>query len=107
MADGCALVVAGFDFFHDVAAGFEHVVEEFEFEVGEVAVLAVVVLMAEVGLVGAPAAQGFDGDIELGFDEVEVAVVLVEEVEGGDFVVEGVIWWHVVDSYWDRAVRTT
>ena len=107
MADRDALVVAGFDFFHDVAAVFEHVVEELEFKVGEVSVLSVVELSAEVVLVGAPASEGFDGDVEMGFDEMEVAVVLVEEVEGGDFVVEGVFGWHVLDSYWDWSARIT
>ena len=94
LADGDAFMVAGFDFFHDGAASFEHVVEEFEFYIGEVAVLPVVELLAQGVLVGAPAAQRFDGDIELGFDEAEVVIVLIKQVEGLDFVVEGVNGWH-------------
>ena len=80
LADGDAFVVAGSDFLDEVAAAFEHVVEDFEFKVGEVPVLAVVVLASELVLVGAPAAKGFDGDAKAFFDEAEVAVVLVEEV---------------------------
>ena len=94
LADGNAFVVAGSDFLHQVAAAFEHVVEEFEFEVGEVPVLAVVELASEFVLVGAPAAQRFEGDAEAVFDEAEVAVVLVEEVERLDFGVEGVAGRH-------------
>ena len=87
-------MVAGFDFLHDVAGRFVHVVDQFEFAVGDVAVLSVVVLKPQIVLVAAPAAQGFDGDVELGFDEVEVAVVLVEQVEGLDFGIEVVFWGH-------------
>ena len=87
-------MVAGFDFLDDVAGGFEHIVEDFELDIGEASVLPVVVFVSEIDLVGAPASQGFEGDIELGFDAVEVAVVLIEEVERLDFGVESVFRGH-------------
>ena len=93
-------MVAGFDFLHDVAGRFVHIVDEFEFAVGVVSVLSVVVLKAQIVLVAAPAAQGFDGDVELGFDEVEVAVVLVEQVECLDFGIEVVFWGHGFSFCW-------
>ena len=55
LADGSAFMVAGLDLLHDVAGSFEHVLEQFEFEVGEVPVLSVFVLMSEFVFVGAPA----------------------------------------------------
>ena len=55
LTDGTAFVVAALDFLHDVAGGFEHVFEQFEFEVGEVAVLSVFVNASEFVLVDAPA----------------------------------------------------
>ncbi len=69
------------------------------FDIGEVSVLPVVELLAQVVLVDVPAAQGFDRDAGLGFDAEEVAVVLVEEVEGVDFLVEGVVGRHGVESF--------
>ena len=87
-------MLAGLDFLHEVAGRFVHVREQFEFDIGDVAVLAVVVLFSEFGFIGAPAAQGFEGDFEFRFDEVEVAVVLVEEIEGLDFGIEVVFCWH-------------
>jgi len=70
LAKGSLLERVGFDGFHEVAAGFEDVVEEFEFEVCKVAILAVFELMTKLVLVGAPATQGFEGDVESGFDEL-------------------------------------
>lgn len=79
------------DFFHEVATGFEHVVEELQFEVGEVSILAVFVFLTEVVLVIAPAAEGFERDAEAISDEMEVAVVLIEQVEGFDFGIKRVL----------------
>lgn len=50
--------------------------------------------MAEVILVDAPASEGFEGDAEPVFDEVDVAVVLIEEVERFDFGIERVAGRH-------------
>ena len=78
MADGGFFVSLRFDFLDKVAAGFEHVVKELEFYVGEVLVLPVFELAAQVVLVGAPASQGFEGDGKAVFDEAEVSVVFIE-----------------------------
>ena len=56
-------------------------------------------LMSEFFGVGAPATQGFDRDVELLFDEEEVVIVLVEQVEGFDFCVEEVVVWHGWESF--------
>lgn len=56
--------------------------------------MPVFVLMAEVILVDAPASEGFEGDAEPVFDEVDVAVVLIEEVERFDFGIERVAGRH-------------
>ncbi|MDE2951229.1 MAG: hypothetical protein OXT68_10720 [Chloroflexota bacterium] len=55
LADGDAFVVAALDFPHDVARCLEHVLEQFQFEVGEVAVLPVLETLSEPVLVGEPA----------------------------------------------------
>lgn len=56
--------------------------EQFDVEVGEEAVEAAVlpleVLGSELVFGGGPFLQGFDGDVEAGFDLLEVAVELVE-----------------------------
>ena len=81
--------VAAFEQF-DVQAGEESV---------EAAVLLAEMLCSELVFTGGPFLQGFDGDVESGFDALEVAVELVEEVEGFDFVIESVAFWHRVESF--------
>ena len=77
--------------------------EQFDMEAGEETVEALVLLVEELGseLVfgGRPFLEGFDGDVETGFDALEVAVELVELVEGVDFVIEPVAFGHVVESF--------
>ena len=68
--------------------------EELEFEAGGALVQAVFVFVSEVGFGGAPFFQGFDGDVELGFDVLGSAVVLFEQVERFDFGSEGVAAFH-------------
>ena len=72
--------------------------EQFEVELGEESVEALVLLDGVIGtdLVfgGGPIAQGFDGDIELGGGAAQVAFECIDEVEGVDFAGEGVAFWH-------------
>jgi len=55
LAGGNALALAGFYCLHDIAAAFEHVIEQFEFEVGEVPVLPVFETLSEFRFAGPPA----------------------------------------------------
>ena len=57
------------NFGHDLAAAIEHIVHKGEFEIGEVSILAVFVLVTQVILIAAPASEGFDRDIQLFADE--------------------------------------
>lgn len=72
--------------------------DQFQVEVGEKSVEAAVLLAEESGseLVfgGGPFLQGFDGDVELVFDALEVAVELIEEVKRCDFVIKTVAFGH-------------
>ena len=77
--------------------------EQFDVEAGEetveAAVLLIEVLGSELFFGGGPFLQGFDGDVETGFDALEVAVELVEEVKSLDFVIESVAFCHRVESF--------
>ena len=72
--------------------------EQFDVEGGEEPVEALVLLVqelvAELVFGGGPFLQGFGGYVETGFDAIEVAVELFEEVKGIDFVGESVAFGH-------------
>ena len=61
-----------------------------ELEAFEMTHLSLAVVLSEVGFFGAPFFQGFDGDIELLAGQGEIAVELIDLVEGSDFAVQGV-----------------
>lgn len=77
----------------------EGAVEQFEMELGEALVELLVLLLGELGsefvFVFDPVFEGAEGDFGLGGGLSAVAVELVEEVEGLDFLVEGVAGGHV------------
>ena len=92
-------MLAGLELLHEVAGCFEQVFKQFEFDVGEVSELSVFEATTEFVLVNEPASQGFEGDLELVFDQAEVAVELVEQVESLDFGIEAVGCWHGGGSF--------
>ena len=73
---------------------FDHFDLEVELQAFELAGLSFAVVGAERFFGSAPFFQGFDGDYELFAGALEIAVVLVDLVEGVDFGVEGVSSFH-------------
>ena len=78
----------------DGGAAFEHLDMEIELEAFEMTPLARLVVASEFGFFGAPFFQGLGGDAELCSGEGEIAIELVDFVEGVDFGVEGVAAFH-------------
>ena len=76
--------------------------DQFQVQVAEQSVEAAVLLIEVLGsklVFGCrPFLQGFDGDVEPVFDEAEIAVELIEQVEGFDFVIESVAFRHGGES---------
>ena len=82
-------------------AAVDHFELQVELQAFEMADLPLAVLVAEGGFGSAPFFQCFGGNVELFGGVLQVAVVLVELVEGVDFVVEGVSSFHGwVVLYW-------
>ena len=78
----------------DGVAAFDHFDLQVELQAFEMARLAFAVVGAEGFFGGAPIFQGFDGDFELFAGALEIAVVLVDLVEGVNFGVQGVSSFH-------------
>jgi len=73
---------------------FDHFDLQVELQAFEMAGLSFAVVGAEGFFGGAPIFQGFDGDFEQFAGALEIAVVLVDLVEGVNFGVKGVSSFH-------------
>ena len=63
-------------------------------EAGDIAVQLLLVFVTEIGFDGAPLFQGFGRDVELGAGALQVTVKLVDAIEGLDFGIQGVAFFH-------------
>ena len=84
----------GIDEFKDFVGALEQFQAHPGLEAGDFAGFLLVEFVAEVGFDGAPFLEGFGGNVELAAGGLEVAVILVDLVEGVDFGVEGVAVFH-------------
>ena len=82
----------------DVVEDVVGAAEQFQFhtglEAGDIAVKPLAVSVLEFGFDGAPFFKSFGRDVELSAGELQVTVILVDAIEGLDFGVESVAFFH-------------
>ena len=80
--------------FEDFLAAFEHFCLQIELESIEMSFLSLVIIGAQVYFVCAPAFQSFGRDFQQFAGHFEIAVVLIELIEGCNFFVQCITPYH-------------
>lgn len=78
----------------DGGAAVEHFHMQVELEAVEMPPLSILILLPELVFFGAPFFQGFGGNVELFGGAGQIAVQLVDLIEGADFGIESIAAFH-------------